>query len=78
MCLGKVARRAAIFSDQMCETILSGFRQQLVHDRKMRPNEFGLNILEAEMVDCDEELQAFVREGKPDNCLLYTSPSPRD
>ena len=44
VCLGKVARRAAIFSEQMCETVLSGFRQQLIHDKKMRPNEHGVHL----------------------------------
>ena len=42
-CLGKVARRAAIFSDVMCEIIFSGFSAQMKADRRMRENEHGLN-----------------------------------
>ena len=33
--LGKVARRAAIFSDAMCEIILSGFSAQMKADQRM-------------------------------------------
>ena len=42
-CLGKVARRAAIFSDMMCEMIRSGFSAQSKADRRMRGNEVGIN-----------------------------------
>ena len=38
LCLSKVARRAAIFSDAMCEIILSGFSTQMKADRRMREN----------------------------------------
>jgi hypothetical protein len=44
-CLGKVARRAAIFSDVTCEMILSGFAAQLKADRRMHENEIGVNIM---------------------------------
>ncbi len=44
-CLGKVARRAAIFSDMMCEMILSGSAAQLKADRRMHENEIGVNIV---------------------------------
>ena len=42
-CLGKVARRAAIFSDAMCDIILSGFSAQMKADRRMRENKRGVN-----------------------------------
>ena len=41
-CLGKVARRAAIFSDEMCEIILAGFSAQMKADGCMRDNEHGV------------------------------------
>ena len=43
-CFGKVARRALIFSDTMCEMIPSGFAAKLNSDRRMRENEVGVNI----------------------------------
>ena len=57
-CLGKVARRAAIFSDQMCETILIGFSAQMKADRRLRENEFGVQVVE---LDGQEEIDMFKR-----------------
>ena len=50
-CLGKVARRAAIFSDMMCEMILSGFSAQLMADRRMRGNEVDIKHVRLEGSD---------------------------
>ena len=51
LCLGKVARRAAISSDAMCEIILSGFSAQMKADRRMQENKHGVNhiLLEGSM-----------------------------
>jgi hypothetical protein len=57
-CLGKVARRAAIFSDMMCEMILSGFAAQLKADRRMHENEIGVNIVMHEGSDEVDQLYA--------------------
>ena len=43
-CLGKVARRAAIYHDDLCDAILKGFSKQMRFDRRMRDGEIGLNI----------------------------------
>ena len=77
-CLGNVARRAAIFSDDMCEVILSGFSAQLKADRRMRENEHGVNHIMLEGSDeinlwtdtlkCAQEgLQRGTRPGKQRN-----------
>ena len=42
-CLGKVAGRAAIFSDAMCEIILFGSSAQMEADRSMHENKCGIN-----------------------------------
>ena len=55
-CLGKVARRAAIFIDTMCEMILSGFSAQMKADRRMRGNEVGVNHV---MLDGSDDLDDF-------------------
>ena len=34
-CLGKKAQRAAIFQEELCMAILRGFKDQLLHDRRM-------------------------------------------
>ena len=52
-CLGKVARRAAIYSDEMCEAILSGMKAQLVSDRRARDGEIGVHCV---MDDGDDEV----------------------
>ena len=52
-CLGKVARRAAIFSDAMCEIILCGFSAQMKADRHMREHEHGVNHV---MLDGSDEV----------------------
>ena len=43
-CLGKIAQRAAIYHDKLCETVLRGLAQQLAQDRRIRPGEHGINI----------------------------------
>ena len=68
-CLGKVARRAAIFSDQMCETILNGFSRQLKQDGTLRNNEDGIIFLEAEILDANGEIRLAAREQESDNEL---------
>ena len=57
-CLGKVARRAAIFSDAMCEIILSGFSAQMKADRRMRDNENGVHIV---MHDGNDEVNDYLK-----------------
>ena len=57
-CLGKVARRAAIFSDLMCEIILSGFSAQLRADKRMRENEVGINHV---MLEGSDEIELFAK-----------------
>ena len=66
-CLGKIARRAAIFSDTMCEIILSGFTRQLRIDRNLRVNEHGIQLCEVVMLDGNDEVEIAMRECKPDN-----------
>ena len=55
-CLGEVARRAAIFSDTMCEMILSRLSAQMKADRRMRGNEVGVNHV---MLDGSDEVDYF-------------------
>ena len=52
-CIGKVARRAAIYSDRMCEAILAGAREQLKADKRMREGEVGIHCA---MDDGDDEV----------------------
>ena len=52
-CIGKTARRAAIYSDQMCETILAGMRAQLKADGRARDGEVGVHCV---MDDGDDEV----------------------
>ena len=49
-CLGNVARRAAIFSDAMCEVIFSGFSAQMKAE-----NECGINHV---MLEGSDEVNA--------------------
>ena len=50
-CSGKVARRAAIFQAELCETVLRGIHKQMVHDGMVKPGEIGPGI---HMLDGDE------------------------
>ena len=56
---GEESKRAAIFQEELCGTILRGFRAQLLLDRRMRPGEAG--VVEAEGVECDgdDEIRRF-------------------
>ena len=51
MCLGKIARRAAIYHDIICEAILKGLQKQLQRDRRARVGETGTNIVMTEAND---------------------------
>ena len=66
-CLGKIAHRAAICSDTMCEIILSGFSRQLRIDRNLRVNEHRIQLCESFMLDGNDEVEIAVRECKPDS-----------
>ena len=57
-CKGKVARRAAIYSTQMCEAILLGFKKQLLADKRMRPGKVGTLAVEHEAQDYVNMCQA--------------------
>ena len=52
-CIGKTARRAAIYSDQMCETILAGARGQFKADRRVHNGEVGIHCA---IYDGDDEV----------------------
>ena len=52
-CIGKTARRAAIYSDEKCEAILAGMNAQLKADRRMREGEVGFHCA---MNDGDDEI----------------------
>ena len=54
-CLGKIAQRAAIYHDKLCETVLRGLAQQLAQDRRIRPGEHGINIAMQEGNDYVEQ-----------------------
>ena len=56
--LGKVARRAAMFSDAICEIILSGFSAQMKVDRRMRDNEHGAHLV---MHDGNDEVNDYLK-----------------
>ena len=43
-CIGKTARPAAIYSDEMCEAILAGMKAQLKADRRMRDGEVEFTV----------------------------------
>ena len=43
-CLGKVALRAAIYHNKLCEAVLRGLAQQLALDRRIRPGESVVNV----------------------------------
>ena len=64
-CLGKVARRAVIFSDQMCETILRGISLQLKSDRRLRSLEHGICHVDATVLDGDDYVAMSSLRSKP-------------
>ena len=43
-CLGTTARRASIFQDELCVSILQGLRRQRIVDGKMKEGEAGLAL----------------------------------
>ena len=51
----------------MCETILNGFSKQLKQDGTLRNNEYGMNLLGAEMLDANDEIRFAAREQELDN-----------
>ena len=55
ICCGTVARHAAIFHQEMCETILKGMKAQMVIDGTYRRGEAGANIV---MMEGDDEVCA--------------------
>ena len=55
-CFGKAERRAAIFSDQMCETILRGISLQLRSGKRLRSLEHGICHVDATVLDGDDSL----------------------
>ena len=55
--LGKTARRAAIFSDQMCETILRGTSLELRSDKRTRLLEHGICHVDATVLDGNDEVE---------------------
>ena len=57
-CLGRVARQASIYRDQMCEAILAGTRAHLKADGKVRDGEVGIHC---KMSDCDDEVASVMR-----------------
>ena len=52
-CIGRTAKRTAIYSDQMCEAILAGTQAQLRADKRMRHGEVGIHCT---MDDGDDEV----------------------
>ena len=60
-CLGKVAYEAAIFSNTLCQIMLSGFSAQLRADKRMRENEVGVNHV---TLDGSDELDVFAQGPK--------------
>ena len=52
-CLGRTARRAAVFQEELCLTILRGFRAQLLADRRTRQGEHAVYI---SMMDGQDEV----------------------
>ena len=57
-CLGKRARRAAIFQDELCHAILVGLHRQLVKDGRMRIHEVGITTV----YDAIEEADDYMRK----------------
>ena len=55
-CQGMVARRAAIFQDELCEAILRGLRNQMIADRRARAGEVGIHAV---MLDGREDIEEF-------------------
>ena len=51
-CIGRVARNAAVFQEELCITILKGLRAQLISDGVMFHNEIGIMINECEVEQC--------------------------
>ena len=64
-CLGETARRAAIFSDQMCETILRGISLQLRSDKRLRSLEHGICNVDATVLDGNDEIELCRLRSKP-------------
>ena len=58
-CRGKIARRAAIYSDEMCEAVLIGMRRQMRVDGYSKSDEVGANIV---MLSGDDEVNAFLTD----------------
>ena len=50
-CLSKKAQRAAIFQEELCMAILTGFTDQLGHDRGMRDGELSMFDIDGIMMD---------------------------
>ena len=55
-CIGRVARRSAIFQEELCLGILRGIRKQMETDHRMHP---GLVGVHAAMLTADDEIKAF-------------------
>ena len=56
LCNGKVARRAAIFHRELCESILQGLRDEMRALRRTRPGESGSVEIIGVMHDADDEI----------------------
>ena len=50
-CSGMVARRAALFTVQLCRAILEGIRNQMRADRKCSQGEMGINVVYEDVND---------------------------
>ena len=59
-CLGSRARRAAIFQDKLCTSILRGIRNQLVADGRMHENEVGLTGERDRVEDANDHIKEFI------------------
>ena len=62
MCSGNVARRAALFSVQLCRAILEGIRNQMIVDKRSSLSEVGVNTvyedLDAAVLAAQTEMHA--------------------
>ena len=67
-CLGKKAQRAAIFQEELCITILRGFRKQMLMDKKMRNGEVSVVDSEGVMRDADEDVHEYYLSLAPSTC----------
>ena len=61
-CLGKVAQRAAIYHDKLCEAILRGLSKQMRADRKQRDMEVGMLAGDAAIQDGDDCVHEIVEQ----------------